>query len=42
VILLVSGATTTIARFAHHPALGRLVQPRSWNRIDAIARAGQP
>lgn len=41
-ILLVSGATTTVAQFADHPALGRLIQPRSWNRIDAIARAGQP
>ncbi len=39
-ILLVSGATTTVARYAGHPALGRLVQPRSWNRIDAIARSG--
>jgi hypothetical protein len=39
-ILLVSGATRTVARFAGHPALGRLVQPRSWNRIDAIARSG--
>lgn len=41
-ILLVSGATRTVARFAGHPALGRLVQPRSWNRIDAIARSGMP
>jgi hypothetical protein len=41
-ILLVSGATTTVARYAGHPALGRLVQPRSWNRVDAIARSGQP
>ena len=41
-ILLVSGATTTVTRYAGHPALGRLVQPRSWNRVDAIARSGQP
>jgi len=41
-ILMVSGATTTVARYADHPALGRLVQPRSWNEIAPIARAGQP
>ncbi|GAB4440298.1 MAG: hypothetical protein OHK0015_36120 [Chloroflexi bacterium OHK40] len=39
-ILLASGATTTVARFAGHPALGRLIQPRSWNRVDAVARSG--
>jgi hypothetical protein len=42
VILLVSGATTTLAKHAGHPALGRLVQPRSWGSIAAIANAGQP
>ncbi|NTU78150.1 MAG: hypothetical protein HGA45_01895 [Chloroflexales bacterium] len=41
-ILLVSGATTTVARYRNHPALGRLVQPRSYNSIAAIAAAGQP
>jgi len=41
-MLLVSGATTTVARYAGRPALGRLVQPRCWNRIDTIARSGQP
>jgi hypothetical protein len=41
-ILMVSGATTTTARFANHPALGRLVQPRSWNAVDTIARNGKP
>lgn len=41
-ILLVSGATTTVARYAGHPALGRLVQPRSFNSIAATAQAGQP
>ena len=41
-ILLVSGATTTVSRFATHPALGRLIQPRSWNRVEAIARSGMP
>jgi len=41
-ILMVSGATTTIARYAGHPALGRLVQPRSWNGIATIVQAGQP
>lgn len=41
-MLFVSGATTTTARFADHPALGRLVQPRSWNRIDTVARSGMP
>ena len=41
-ILLVSGATTTVSKYVDHPALGRLVQPRCWNRIDTIARAGQP
>jgi hypothetical protein len=39
---MVSGATTTVARYAGHPALGRLVQPRSYNSIAAIASAGQP
>jgi hypothetical protein len=39
-ILLVSGATTTVGRFAGHPVLGRLVQPRSWNCIETIARSG--
>jgi len=42
VILLVSGATTTVEQFATHPALGRLVQPRSWGRIEPIARSGMP
>lgn len=37
-----SGATTTVARYAGHPALGRLVQLRSWNRIDAVAQSGMP
>lgn len=41
-ILMVNGATTTVARYAGHPALGRLIQPRSWNRVDMVARAGQP
>ncbi len=41
-LLLVSGATTTLARYGGHPALGRLVQPRSYNSVAAIARAGQP
>lgn len=41
-ILLVSGATTTVAHYAGHPALGRLVQPRSWNSIDTIAQSGIP
>ena len=40
-ILMVSGATTTAAQYAEHPALGRLIQPRSWNCIATIARAGQ-
>jgi hypothetical protein len=31
-----------VARYAGHPALGRLVQPRSYNSITAIARAEQP
>jgi hypothetical protein len=41
-ILLVSGATTTVAHYAQHPALGRLIQPRSWNRVDVVARSGMP
>ncbi|NTU85458.1 MAG: hypothetical protein HGA45_39910 [Chloroflexales bacterium] len=41
-IVLVSGATTTVARFVGHPALGRLVQPRSYNRIEPIAQSGMP
>lgn len=41
-ILLVSGATTTVAKYHDHPALGRLVQPRSWGSIDTVARAGMP
>lgn len=41
-ILLVSGATTTVAQYAQHPALGRLIQPRSWNRVDVVARSGMP
>lgn len=40
-LLLVSGATRTVAKYAGHPVLGRLVQPRSWGSIAAIAGAGQ-
>lgn len=38
-ILLVSGATATVARY---PQLGRLVSPRAGNRIDEIAASGRP
>ncbi|HMQ30395.1 MAG TPA: hypothetical protein PKD53_06675 [Chloroflexaceae bacterium] len=31
-----------MARYAGHPALGRLVQPRSFNCIATIAHSGQP
>ena len=39
-ILLVGGATRTVARLAGHPHLGRLTQPRSHNRIDDLATCG--
>lgn len=39
-ILLVGGATTTVRRYAAHPHLGRLVQPRSRNRLDEVASSG--
>ena len=39
-ILLVSGATTTVRRYAGHSALGQLVQPRSFNSIAKIAASG--
>lgn len=29
-------------RYEGHPALGRLVQPRSWGSIDTVARSGMP
>lgn len=41
-ILLVNGATATVRRYAGHPALGRLVQPRSGNDIGALAACGMP
>lgn len=39
-LLLVSGATTTVRRYAGHPHLGRLVQPRNGNRLDEVAASG--
>lgn len=39
-LLLVSGATATVRRYAGHPHLGRLVQPRSWNAIRELAESG--
>jgi hypothetical protein len=39
-LLLVSGATATVGRLAGHPHLGRLVQPRSGNKISAVAASG--
>jgi hypothetical protein len=39
-ILLVGGATRTVARLAGHPHLGRLTQPRSGNRIEDLATCG--
>jgi hypothetical protein len=39
-LLLVSGATTTVRRYAGHAHLGRLVQPRSRNRLDDVAASG--
>lgn len=40
-LLLVCGASATVNRLSGHPHLGSLVQPRSGNRIDAIARSGR-
>jgi hypothetical protein len=31
-----------LARYGGHPALGRLLQPRSYNSVTAIARTGRP
>ena len=39
-MLLVSGATATVRRYASHPMLGRLIQPRSGNDIGEIASCG--
>src|SRR5690242_16426279 len=39
-LLLVSGATRTVARLAGHPHLGRLVQPRNGNKISDVAASG--
>lgn len=40
-LLLVCGASATVNRLSGHPHLGSLVQPRSGNRIDAIAHSGR-
>ena len=40
-LLLVCGASATVNRLNGHPHLGSLVQPRSGNRIDAIATSGR-
>jgi hypothetical protein len=39
-ILLVGGATRTVERYAGHPHLGRLTQPRSRNSIADLATCG--
>lgn len=39
-LLLVSGATVTVARYAGHPHLGRLTQPRCGNDIKEMAASG--
>jgi hypothetical protein len=39
-LLLVNGATKTVARHAGHPALGRLTQPRSGNDVQELATCG--
>jgi hypothetical protein len=36
-ILMVSGATRMVAHVVGHPALGRLVQPRCWKSVEAVA-----
>lgn len=40
-LLLVCGASRTVARLDGHPHLGSLVQPSAGNRIDGIARSGR-
>ena len=39
-LLLVGGATQTVRRYAGHPNLGRLTQPRSGNSIEELANCG--
>jgi hypothetical protein len=39
-LILVSGATRTVAQLAGDPHLGRLVQPRNGNSIAQLARCG--
>ncbi len=41
-VILVSGATSTVAQLAGHPHLGRLTQPRCGNPISDIASSGMP
>lgn len=41
-ILLVSGATSTIRALPPDAPVGHLVTPATGNRIDAVARAGRP
>lgn len=41
-LLLVSGATTTVERLKGHPNLGHLVSPRSRNSTDWFRRTGMP
>jgi hypothetical protein len=36
-LLLVSGATATVRRYAAHPHLGRLIQPRNGNRVADLS-----
>lgn len=40
-LVLVCGASRTVARLDGHPHLGSLVQPRAGNRIDVIAQSGR-
>lgn len=41
-ILLVSGATATLRRYAPHPQLGHLLTPHNGNRIETLLDTGLP
>jgi len=41
-ILLVSGATATLRRYAPHPHLGHLLTPANGNRLAALFATGLP
>jgi len=41
-LLLVSGATRTVARYKENPRLGRLVTPANRNSVESLVRGGLP